>query len=253
MHKSVHKSGRWPACGFSSFSTCTSSRALLLPRSLDSCHPRAVAHIAETIVQQGDGTASSEGCDCPVAVQALPRSAEMPMARKGPSGPSLYRPTGHAAGTTASWSRTSGAAGRLAVVPASYGCRWPPGTVAVRGRCCTPVLYAVGMAALSTCAQLSSTRAFGARRSRDNRQRDQDTDRQLAEAGWIVVRVWEHETRKPLPAGSLRWFAAREQAAVNASDRCIESWAQSMSNLSQHPDLAASTSLSLLDGSYDCF
>lgn len=26
-----------------------------------------------------------------------------------------------------------------------------------------------------------------------NRQRDEDTDRQLAEAGWSVVRVWEHE------------------------------------------------------------
>jgi DNA mismatch endonuclease (patch repair protein) len=27
----------------------------------------------------------------------------------------------------------------------------------------------------------------------DNQKRDQDTDRQLAEAGWTVVRVWEHE------------------------------------------------------------
>ena len=26
-----------------------------------------------------------------------------------------------------------------------------------------------------------------------NRQRDQDTDRRLTEAGWAVVRVWEHE------------------------------------------------------------
>jgi len=26
-----------------------------------------------------------------------------------------------------------------------------------------------------------------------NRQRDLDTDRQLAEAGWTVIRVWEHE------------------------------------------------------------
>jgi DNA mismatch endonuclease (patch repair protein) len=26
-----------------------------------------------------------------------------------------------------------------------------------------------------------------------NRQRDEDTDRQLAKAGWAVVRVWEHE------------------------------------------------------------
>lgn len=27
----------------------------------------------------------------------------------------------------------------------------------------------------------------------DNRKRDQDTDRQLAEAGWTVMRIWEHE------------------------------------------------------------
>jgi DNA mismatch endonuclease (patch repair protein) len=26
-----------------------------------------------------------------------------------------------------------------------------------------------------------------------NRARDRDTDRRLAEAGWTVVRVWEHE------------------------------------------------------------
>lgn len=26
-----------------------------------------------------------------------------------------------------------------------------------------------------------------------NRQRDEDTDRVLSAAGWIVVRVWEHE------------------------------------------------------------
>lgn len=26
-----------------------------------------------------------------------------------------------------------------------------------------------------------------------NRRRDRDTDRRLAEAGWRVIRVWEHE------------------------------------------------------------
>lgn len=31
-----------------------------------------------------------------------------------------------------------------------------------------------------------------------NRSRDRDTDRRLSEAGWLVVRVWEHE--KPLDA-----------------------------------------------------
>ncbi|MFF4851726.1 hypothetical protein [Streptomyces sp. NPDC001194] len=27
-----------------------------------------------------------------------------------------------------------------------------------------------------------------------NRARDHDTDRRLADAGWLAVRVWEHET-----------------------------------------------------------
>lgn len=29
---------------------------------------------------------------------------------------------------------------------------------------------------------------------RTNRQRDEDTNRRLAEAGWTVIRVWEHES-----------------------------------------------------------
>ncbi len=35
--------------------------------------------------------------------------------------------------------------------------------------------------------------AFWRRKILGNRKRDQDTDRQLAEAGWLSVRVWEHE------------------------------------------------------------
>lgn len=27
-----------------------------------------------------------------------------------------------------------------------------------------------------------------------NRERDRDTDQRLAEAGWVVIRVWEHES-----------------------------------------------------------
>jgi hypothetical protein len=41
----------------------------------------------------------------------------------------------------ASSSRSSGAAGRLAVVPASRVCRRSSLLAAVRGRCCTSVLY----------------------------------------------------------------------------------------------------------------
>jgi DNA mismatch endonuclease, patch repair protein len=34
---------------------------------------------------------------------------------------------------------------------------------------------------------------FWAEKVDTNRQRDRDTDRKLAEAGWIALRVWEHE------------------------------------------------------------
>ncbi|MEV4474192.1 very short patch repair endonuclease [Nonomuraea sp. NPDC049504] len=35
--------------------------------------------------------------------------------------------------------------------------------------------------------------SFWAEKVRRNRERDQETDRLLADAGWSVVRVWEHE------------------------------------------------------------
>jgi DNA mismatch endonuclease, patch repair protein len=35
--------------------------------------------------------------------------------------------------------------------------------------------------------------AFWARKVTDNRARDRDTDQRLAEAGWISIRIWEHE------------------------------------------------------------
>ena len=44
-----------------------------------------------------------------------------------------------------------------------------------------------------------------------NRSRDADTDRRLAEAGWSVVRVWEHE--------DLDAAVARVAAALNAAGR----------------------------------
>lgn len=34
---------------------------------------------------------------------------------------------------------------------------------------------------------------YWANKVSENRQRDADTDRRLAEAGWTVLRVWEHE------------------------------------------------------------
>ena len=39
----------------------------------------------------------------------------------------------------------------------------------------------------------SANATFWAEKVESNRTRDRDTDRRLAEAGWDVVRVWEHE------------------------------------------------------------
>jgi len=50
----------------------------------------------------------------------------------------------HATGTAASSSRTTGSPGRLAIGPASFDCSWVHELVAVRGRCCTSVLYRHG-------------------------------------------------------------------------------------------------------------
>ncbi|MGY1736864.1 very short patch repair endonuclease [Geodermatophilus sp. SYSU D00684] len=52
--------------------------------------------------------------------------------------------------------------------------------------------------------------AFWAEKMAANRQRDRDTDRRLAEAGWTVVRVWEHE--RPEEA------AERVQAALGGTE-----------------------------------
>jgi DNA mismatch endonuclease (patch repair protein) len=50
--------------------------------------------------------------------------------------------------------------------------------------------------------------AFWLDKIETNRRRDADTDRRLAEAGWLVIRVWEHED----PAEA----AGRIAAAVRA-------------------------------------
>jgi DNA mismatch endonuclease (patch repair protein) len=50
--------------------------------------------------------------------------------------------------------------------------------------------------------------AFWADKVADNRRRDHDTDRRLTDAGWVALRVWEHED--PVDA------AARVVAVVNS-------------------------------------
>lgn len=58
--------------------------------------------------------------------------------------------------------------------------------------------------------------AYWAEKVRRNRERDAETDRLLAEAGWLVVRVWEHED----PVSSARMIA--EQVRVSARhDRAV--------------------------------
>ncbi|MEV6231035.1 very short patch repair endonuclease [Saccharopolyspora shandongensis] len=41
--------------------------------------------------------------------------------------------------------------------------------------------------------QSATNSEFWAEKVRRNRERDQETDRLLAEAGWSVIRIWEHE------------------------------------------------------------
>jgi DNA mismatch endonuclease, patch repair protein len=60
---------------------------------------------------------------------------------------------------------------------------------------------------------------FWAEKVRRNRERDADTDRRLREAGWKVVRVWEHES----PAEAAR----RVRQAVIDSPRPVGPWPRS--------------------------
>jgi DNA mismatch endonuclease (patch repair protein) len=50
--------------------------------------------------------------------------------------------------------------------------------------------------------------AFWRTKIETNRRRDADTDARLGEAGWDVVRIWEHED----PAEAARLIAARVRA-----------------------------------------
>jgi DNA mismatch endonuclease (patch repair protein) len=54
--------------------------------------------------------------------------------------------------------------------------------------------------------------AYWAEKVRRNRLRDAETDRLLAEAGWRVVRIWEHED--PIEAGQRVAETVQERRAV---------------------------------------
>jgi DNA mismatch endonuclease, patch repair protein len=58
-----------------------------------------------------------------------------------------------------------------------------------------------------------------------NRRRDADTDRQLTESGWLVVRVWEHEDAEEAAARVAAAVAARQshQAKVGRTEPPIRS------------------------------
>ena len=51
---------------------------------------------------------------------------------------------------------------------------------------------------------------FWQRKLAENRERDLDTDSRLAEAGWAVVRVWEHEVSAEAAAAICRLIADRQ-------------------------------------------
>jgi DNA mismatch endonuclease (patch repair protein) len=57
----------------------------------------------------------------------------------------------------------------------------------------------------------SRNRVFWANKIAENQRRDRETDRELTEAGWTVIRIWEHED----PSSA----AARVAAVVSALRR----------------------------------
>ncbi|GAA3112938.1 hypothetical protein GCM10020001_034940 [Nonomuraea salmonea] len=52
---------------------------------------------------------------------------------------------------------------------------------------------ASGMGALSTTQAPSATVTTGPKKVARNRARDADTDQRLRRAGWVPIRIWEHE------------------------------------------------------------
>ncbi|RQW84068.1 very short patch repair endonuclease [Micromonospora globispora] len=63
--------------------------------------------------------------------------------------------------------------------------------------------------------------AFWAEKVSTNRRRDAETNAVLATAGWIVVRIWEHEPAEEAAAKVAR-VAARLRRAGRAADECTE-------------------------------
>ncbi|MGW4034379.1 very short patch repair endonuclease [Streptomyces sp. NPDC004838] len=56
-----------------------------------------------------------------------------------------------------------------------------------------------------------SNAEFWRRKIEGNRARDADTDAKLAEAGWLAVRVWEHESSDVAAERVLKIVAARRE------------------------------------------
>ena len=59
---------------------------------------------------------------------------------------------------------------------------------------------------------------FWRRKIVGNQDRDRDTDRKLAEAGWLSIRVWEHETPEKA-VKRVAGFVRRRQADLARSPR----------------------------------
>jgi len=56
---------------------------------------------------------------------------------------------------------------------------------------------------------------FWADKVESNRQRDADTDKQLTDAGWLVVRVWEHEDPVAAAHRIVKIFETRRSLSRN--------------------------------------
>jgi DNA mismatch endonuclease (patch repair protein) len=59
--------------------------------------------------------------------------------------------------------------------------------------------------------------AFWAEKMANNRRRDQDTNARLEDAGWMVVRVWEHEPVDEAAAQVVRALGERRRALEESS------------------------------------
>lgn len=58
---------------------------------------------------------------------------------------------------------------------------------------------------------------FWAEKIERNKQRDRDTNRRLKEAGWLVIRVWEHED--PEDVASSIWSLLQKKSNAQPSER----------------------------------